>query len=83
MPDEIKTLAAQETIYRLMQLRTMVPDWAKEQHDERHIWLQDLAKGLVTPGIQPTPPKSSEVVPAIIDRSDDDPSSRNSMRGFW
>jgi phage gp36-like protein len=83
IPSLIKQHAAQETVYRLMQLRQMVPDWAKEQHDERHMWLQDLAKGLVTPGVEPTPLKSTEVVPQILDRDDDDASARNSLRGFW
>lgn len=82
VPDEIVRTSAEETIYRLLRNRDMATSQEREDHHERLAWLERLAQGLVTPGFQPTPLKSTEVVADIIDRSPFDPASRDSWKGF-
>lgn len=80
--DTIKQLALEETVYRLMTANGMVPDWDQAQHEERHKWLQDLSRGLVSPGVEPDAPNSTAVTPAVVERDRDEDISRESLKGF-
>jgi phage gp36-like protein len=82
VPLRIAELSAKEAGYILMTDRGMVPEWAQAQHEERERWLENLAKGLVSPGTEPIPPKSTAVVPSTLPRSLDEPVSRDAMKGF-
>lgn len=83
LPPTIVTIAAHETVYRLMQRRNLVPGWAETAHKERLTWLQDLARGYVSPGLEPELPRSSAVVPEVLERSPLEPVSRAALKGFW
>lgn len=82
VPATIKNLSAEETVYRLKMRRHMVSEHDKEQHEERLVWLRDLAKGLVSPGTDPISPKSTAVVPEAMDRPSTEDVSRDSLKGF-
>lgn len=77
--DVVKQLAADETIYRLVQARRMVTTDQRENHEEREKWLENLAKGLVSPGVDPEPPSSTNVSPAIIPRDENESVSRKTL----
>src|SRR5215831_17724558 len=77
--DIIKQLAAQEAIYRLTQRRNMTTTEERQDHAEREQWLENLARGLVSPGVDPEPSGSANVVPAVLPRTEDENISRLSL----
>jgi len=83
VPARIRLLAAEATVYLLKRRRRMIAETDKIAHDERETWLRDLAKGLVSPGTDPVPAKSTAVVPAIVELDENVGISRESLKGFW
>ncbi len=76
VPDSIKRLSAAEAVYRLKAKRSAVDELDQAQHEERIQWLEGLVKGLVDPGVEPPPTRSSAVGPKTIERTSDDSGSR-------
>jgi len=82
-PARAKQLAAAEALYRLKRRRRAATEDDRLDHEERVRFLEQVSTGKVSLGVDPAPPKSTAVVPAVIQRSDDEDISRNSLRGFW
>ena len=83
VPVRIRELSVNEAVYWLKKRRQRVlSDDEREDHSERIIWLENLAKGLVSPGVDPIPAKSTSVAGQIIDRSTDEDISRDALKGF-
>lgn len=82
VPDMIKTISAEEAVYRLKRRRNMVTSEDKEQHDEHLRWLEQLAKGLVSPGTEPPPPKSAAVAARIVGVGDAREITREKLGGY-
>lgn len=68
VPRTIKRCSARETIYILQTAR--IPSVAGEQdrldHEEREKWLLNVSKGIVSPGDDPVPAKSTEIVAEVL-----------------
>jgi phage gp36-like protein len=83
VPQTIRDLSAAEAVYRLKtRRRNMVSDRDHAEHEERLVWLRDLAKGLVSPGTDPRPRRSTSVVPAVLERPETEDISREALKGF-
>lgn len=85
VPERIKRISAQETVYALKQGRQMaVTEEDRLEHEERLQWLRDVSKGMASVGVDPAPTASTSVVPEIITRSSDDfPVSRETLDENW
>lgn len=83
VPQSIVTMSADIAVYLLKQSKSMLTEGDIAAHDRRIEWLQELAKGSVTPGTDPRPTKHS----AVIDKASARPSakdvSREELKGFW
>ncbi len=83
VPTHVRELSAQEAVYQLKRDRSMVTEDDRSEHEERERWLMRLAKGEVSPGTDPRPPKSSHVRGSAFDRPSDKAVSRDKLRGYW
>lgn len=88
VPDTIRRFSAREAVYQLKVARSCVTELDQAQHEELVKWLELLAKGYVTVGVEPEPAASSAHVAEESDRetevaSDPGKVSRESLRGFW
>ncbi len=86
VPDAVARLAAQEAVYRLKANKPRPPIGPVEQqrHDENLKWLEGIASGRVTLGVDPQPAKSALVSPAVVlvDDADAEITACNT-KGFW
>lgn len=79
LPDVVRQLVVDETVYQLIKARGMLTENERLEHDGREHWLENVAKGLVSPGIEPDALQSSHVAPAILPRDDRENISRLSL----
>lgn len=79
VPDEIRRMSAAEAVYLMKAGRNMVGQQEIDRHEERLGFLRDCSKGLASPGVDPEPPASTNVAPAILPRSTDENISRESL----
>lgn len=63
LPEVIKLLAAEETIYRLKVDRQSLTDLDQTRHEERVSWLEGVRRGEISLGLDPRPTESTSVVP--------------------
>lgn len=86
VPAVIARIAAQETVYRLRTNKPRAPltERDEQRHQENLTHLRDIAKGVVTLGVDPQPAKSELVSPAVVlvDDADAEITACNT-RGFW
>jgi phage gp36-like protein len=82
VPDIVVQYAAQETKYQLMLRRGMVTTEEKEAREEREKFFTDVKDGKASLGVQPQPGKSESVKATVVDRSEDEPVSRESLKGL-
>ena len=71
VPGVITRMSAEEAVYRLRMNRESVTPLEQDLHVERMVWLRDLSMGIVSPGVDARPVKSSDVAPETGDRNDD------------
>lgn len=83
VPDRLKTLAAQETVYALQVRRQLVPQEAQTRHEERVEFLRDVAGGKASLGVEPEHTKSSAVDPEVLERSPAETVGRAALKGYW
>lgn len=88
VPDIIRRYSAREAVYQLKVARGCVTELDQARHEELVKWLELLAKGHVTVGIEPEPAASSAHVAEESDRetevaNDSGKVSRESLKGFW
>lgn len=83
VPPRITTLSARiaARILRQWKLTPLPTDAEDEEVDIK--WLEDLAKGLVDPGVEPAPPKSELLVDQAGTRESTKSVSREKLKGFW
>jgi len=82
VPEIVKRVCAEEAAYRLRLGRESLTDDDRTRHEERRDWLEGVAAGRITLGVEPPMPKASTVVPAVGSREGDDVISRESLSGF-
>lgn len=87
-PDIVRRFAAQEAVYRLRLGRNALTDADQVRHEELREWLDNLARGIVSVGVDPEPAASDAHVAQESDRetdidSDEGKISRESLKGFW
>lgn len=84
VPRMIARVSAEETLFLLRQRKQMVGDFERERHADNLSWLEGVAKGALTLGVEPTPPKSSLVRPAVVEVSDEArEDTRAALKGLW
>lgn len=84
VPEVIRRLCAEESVYQLKAGRSAVDQQAQARHEENLRWLEQVAAGAVAPGVDPPPPKSTSVQPESGDRSEVAGAvTRASTEGFW
>lgn len=82
VPQRIKDIAADEAVYIMKRWRDMATEDDREDHAERKVDLEHIAKGMATTGLDPAPPKSSLVVDKYSARSSDRAVSREKLKGY-
>jgi len=84
VPRVIKRISVQESIFILKGRRQGATDRERDQHDENERWLEMLAAGKVTLGVDPQPAASALVAPdVVLVEEDDRESTAESLEGFW
>jgi phage gp36-like protein len=84
IPRMITRVSADEAVFVLRLRRQMVGDFERERHADNLGWLEQVAKGFVTLGVEPAPLKSSLVRPAVVEVADDGrEDTRAALKGLW
>lgn len=87
VPAAVARLAAEETVYRLRSQKPRAPigEIEQQRHQENLDWLDGVAKGRITLGVDPQPAKSALVSPGVVLRDDDDDAeiTASSLEGIW
>lgn len=83
VPASIVRMSAEIAGYVLKRDRRALTDDDRDDHEVRLAWLRDVSKGIATPGPDPVPSASTNVRPAVLERSEDEDISRESLKGFW
>lgn len=84
-PDIVRLTSAREAVYLLKQARGMaVTEDDKTNHEERERWLEGVAAGKISLGVDPSPAPSTANAAEYGEResSDDDAFARDSFGGF-
>lgn len=84
IPQIVKRLSADEVVYLLRMRRQMVGDFEQARHENNLRWLEGVARGFLTLGVDPQPKKSSLVAPAVIEVGEGDREiTAESLKGVW
>lgn len=83
IPATVVMLSAQEAVYQLRVNRRSKVETDETGHAERLQFLQDVADGKASLGVDPLPTKSTNVVPEVMERRETEDVSRLSTKGFW
>jgi phage gp36-like protein len=84
IPQIIKRLSADEALYLLRMRRQMVGEAEQLRHENNLRWLEGVARGFLTLGVDPQPSKSSLVAPAVVEVGEDDREiTAESLKGVW
>ena len=81
VPDEVKRLSVEITVYNLHKRRN-VPDEIATRYDKAISQLKDIAKGIKTLGIDPAPAALSEGQPQTNKTTSDRTFTRENMEGY-
>lgn len=81
----VKALSARLAAWNLRRGKpgTTITKEEIELHDIDLKWLEDLSKGLVSPGVEPSPTKSELIVDTAGQRDTVKEISREKLKGFW
>jgi phage gp36-like protein len=83
-PPRVKRVAAEEAVHLLRLRRRMVGDADQQQHEDNLRWLEGVAKGFLTLGVEPQGEKSSLVSPAVVLVGEDDREiTAENLKGIW
>lgn len=81
VPPVVRRVAAEEAVFVLRSRRQFgAEDLAKHEANVR--WLEQVARGLVTLGVDPQPAASALVMPTVVERTDRE-STAARLRGLW
>jgi len=76
-------LSAALAVFELRKRRGIITEIDVAERDRLDAQLKDIARGHLTLGTDPAPQKSGQVVPQVLERSEDEDVSRDSLKGFW
>jgi phage gp36-like protein len=83
VPPLVKALSVQLTIYYLHKRRSSMPEEVEKGYDKASARLRDIAKGLLTLGVDPAPAPSADAAGAATNKTEGDRVfTRDSMKGF-
>ena len=82
VPPSIREMTAGLAVYELKCWRDALTEADIVKQDARIKWLENLAKGLVDPGITPAPPVSGHVASSNTERPSAKAVSREKLKGF-
>lgn len=82
VPPSIQEVTAGLAVYNLKSWRDALTEADQLKQDARISWLENLAKGLVDPGITPAPPTSGHVAASNTERPSSKAVSRERLKGF-
>jgi len=84
VPDVIRKSSQEIAVYLLRAQKRMVTELEQATHDSRMRWLEQVAKGYVTLGVDPQPAKSALVSPAVVlcDDAETELTAENT-KGAW
>lgn len=82
-PTWLTEIVADEAVYRLRSRRNIVHEEHRLAHEERLTVLRDIGAGRAVPGVDPQPPKSSDVITQVVEvDSSVHPVTRDNLGGF-
>jgi phage gp36-like protein len=84
VPAVVRRVSAEETVHALRCRRQIVGEYEDQRHENNVRWLEGVAKGMITLGVDPQPAKSALVAPAVVtvDDSEREITAFNT-RGIW
>ncbi len=82
IPPIIVTMAKKLAVYNLKERRGVINDADRLEHEDRIQWLENLAKGVVDPGIAPSPSPSGHNRSTATERPSAKRVSRKSLEGY-
>lgn len=83
VPPSIQEITAGLSVYELKSWRDAVTEGDQVKQEARIEWLENLAKGLVDPGITPVPAASGNATVTNTARPDTKAVSRSKLRGYY
>lgn len=85
VPATVSTLSARwaSRILRMNRYQGQIDPSAVDQEKLDHKWLEGVAEGLYSLGVEPTPPKASIVIDKAAPRAGTALVSRQRTRGMW
>lgn len=84
VPTMVNTISAEEAVYRLRSQRQFMTERDQRAHDQNEKWLDGVARGLVTLGVDPQPAESALNDPDVVVPLDADVEiTRCNTRGMW
>lgn len=83
VPPSIREVTAGISVYELKSWRgNALTEEDQVKQDARIEWLENLAKGIVDPGVTPVPPSSAHVAVTTTARPTSKAVSRDKLRGY-
>lgn len=79
----VKALALRLAVWNLRRGKLAISQEEIDLHEMDLKWLDDLAEGKVTPGVEPTPDKGELAVDESYERESIKDISRKKLEGFW
>lgn len=83
VPPSITEITAGLAVYNLKCWRDAITEQDQVKQDARIEWLENLAKGIVDPGITPVPASSAHVAVTNTARPDNKAVSRKRLKGYY
>jgi phage gp36-like protein len=81
-PPSIQEITAGIAVYNLKSWRDAITEGDQVKQDARVEWLENLAKGIVDPGVSPVPASSAHVAVSNTARPNKKAVSRDKLKGF-
>ncbi len=84
VPAVIRRISKQEAVYGLRSNTRFTGERDETKHENNLRWLEGVAKGHITLGVDPQPAKSALVCPAVVLVDDEDAEiTATNTEGFW
>ncbi len=85
VPLVVRRVSKEETVFILRGNTRFTGERDQEKHEANTRWLEGVARGTITLGVDPQPAKSALVAPAVVLRDDDltIECTSETLKGIW